>query len=248
MLEYVSSVLRRASDVIDLLGANPAATFGVHEVARAVGLPPASCHRILRELVDLGWADQPGPRKAYRIGPRVWAMTRARGYRPGLMARVRDPARRLAERIGRPVLIAVLRGTVRQTLWEYRPDGVADPARQFRESPDLYRTSGGRLLLALADRRRRDAIVDAYGLPDPQAWPGIVSRGELEHELAAIRRRGWERIERPRMVTMSAAFPDFESAPGRKQPPWAAIGSYGPRRGWNEDGAAAIRDAARELS
>ncbi|MBN8527470.1 MAG: MarR family transcriptional regulator [Planctomycetes bacterium] len=73
----MSRLLDRATTLIGVLGARPGEPRSVHQLAAEARLPPATCTRILKRLVDLGWADQDGNRGDYRLGPRAYALTAA---------------------------------------------------------------------------------------------------------------------------------------------------------------------------
>lgn len=236
----MSSPLARASAILSHLGSEPDRAFTVQEVAQAVAQPTSTCQRLLGQLVELGWADQRGRRLGYRLGPRAYALTTAQPYRARLMSCAQDPAYALAESLQRQVLVAVLRGTTRQTLCEYRPRSGARGGRRFLETRDCYRTSGGRVLLAMQPRSRRDRVIDELGLPTQEAWPGVLTRRELDQELADIRRRRWISLEKGAIITMSVAFPDGEGG-------WAALGSAGPKESWQTGQEAEIRAVALRL-
>jgi len=237
----VSSVLGRASRILELLAAEGGRAWSVGEVAEALELPPTTCHRLLGELVQLGWVDQRGRRQGYSLGPRVFALSSGEPYRAELMQRVRGPAARLAERLERQVVVAGLRNAARQTLVAYGPGGLPLRVPQLMETNDMYSTSGGRLLLALLPAFQRRRVIDCLGLPGRRQWPGVIDRRELRDELAVLRRQRWCCIDRPNgKVTMSAAFQDPPAG-------WVAIGCYGPKRGFDESAAALVRSVAAEL-
>ena len=158
IMEYGSSVLTRASGIIDRLAAEPDQPWTLGDIARACDLPAATCHRLVNELVELGWVDQTRHRGVYRLGPRVWALTSGTGYRSHLMSSISPHIRDLADRLAIPIVVACRRGHRRHTLGVWHPHNGWSDARLI-ESDDLLTTSGGRLLLALAPGRAFGAIL-----------------------------------------------------------------------------------------
>lgn len=67
---------------------------GLTRVASASGLPKATAHRLLEQLITLGAVERHAGN--YRIGPRIFRLGQAWQPMPGLRAAARLPARRLA--------------------------------------------------------------------------------------------------------------------------------------------------------
>ena len=191
----MQGVLARSSAVLDCLAAEPSSELSVQEVSEALHLPTSTCHRLLREMLELGWVDQRSPRGGYRLGPRAYALTSQQPYRALLIERVQPIMEQLAALFELPILLATLRGQRRHTLWECVPQGGVSLHRWLQESDDLFTTSGGRVLLAVA--KQREAILENYSTDDiSAAWPGIRTKQELRDELRSIRRKRWTQIER----------------------------------------------------
>lgn len=241
-MEYVSRLLDRATAIIAALGTEPLA---LHAVARATGLPPATCTRLLKELVRLGWADQDGNRGDYRLGPRAYALTAAGAYRPGLVEtwapRMRDLARRWPTA---GVVLVVLRPWGRHLLWECGAFNGGGTGRLRLVAEELWGGASGRLLLALMPSRERHRWIDHVGLPAPSLWRGIVTRRELLDALAAIRRDDWCEVVQAKRGIWAGATPISDGEGG-----FAALGAYlpltSPREGLRADLVATASRHAR---
>ncbi|MFC9387768.1 IclR family transcriptional regulator [Streptomyces venezuelae] len=80
---------------------------GVTELALLCGVPKASVHRLLDQLVTLGAVERHGNR--YRVGPQLYRLGQAWEPHPGLRPAARLPLQRLRAATGASVVLAVLR-------------------------------------------------------------------------------------------------------------------------------------------
>ncbi len=220
-MEYMPRLLERATAVICALGAEP---LSLHALARACALPPATCTRILKELVRLGWADQDGNRGDYRLGPRAYAVTSAAPYRQQLVGRLAPAMRGLAGRWpSAGLVLVVLRPWRRHLVWECGAYHGAGTGRLRLVAEELWSGASGRVLVANLPARERQRWIDRVGLPDPATWRGIARRSELLSALAEIRRDGWAELAQPRRGLWACAVPVADGEGGT-----AALGAYLP--------------------
>ncbi len=180
-------VIQRALNVLSHLSKAGDQPCILGDIARAAGLNPATCSRILGTLMSEGYVEQDGPRKGYRLGPMAYVLTARGPYRKDLVTCAEPVVRHLAETTGETSLVAVLNHNARYTICQV--DGSQDV--QVRSDAvlrgDVYTTATGRLLLAHLADNALDAFLDATGLPNCQAWPEATTRKSLEKELASIR-------------------------------------------------------------
>lgn len=217
----MADLLARATSLIAVLGSRPQA---LSEVAGAAGLAPATATRLLKRLVELGWADQDGNRGAYRLGPRAYALADAVPYRRELIDACTGPMRALAARHpAAGVVLVVLRPWGRHLLWECGAFAGGRQGRLRLLAEDLWSGASGRLLVACLPARERQAWIDHVGLPAPAAWRGIVTRRELLAALAELRRAGESEVEQPRRGLWACAVPIPDREGGT-----AALGAYQP--------------------
>lgn len=239
----MSRLLDRATALIDALGSQPGLPRTVHELAAGAGLPPATCTRILKRLVDLGWADQDGNRGAYRLGPRAYALTADAPYRQQLVGLAAPVMRRLSARWPLAgVVLVVLRPWSRQLLWECGAFNDAGPGRMRLVAEDLWSGASGRVLVAHLPARERHQWIDHAGLPGGSVWRGIANRRELLAALADIRRDGIAEVEqRARgLFALAAPLPDGEGGT-------AALGAYLPLAAERDGLPADLRRAAAQI-
>jgi len=220
-MEYVPRLLERATRVIAALGAEPQA---LHAVAAAAVLPPATCTRLLKELVRLGWADQDGNRGGYRRGPRAYALAADAPYRPHLVEAWAPRMRELGRRWpAAGVVLVVLRPWGRHLLWECGAFNGGGAGRLRLIAEELWGGASGRLLLALMPPRERHRWIDHVGLPAPALWRGIATRRELLDALAGIRRERWCEVVQAKRGLWASATPIADGEGGH-----AALGAYLP--------------------
>jgi DNA-binding IclR family transcriptional regulator len=241
----VSRLLDRATTLISALGGRPGQPRTVHDLAGEVGLPPATCTRLLKRLVELGWADQDGNRGAYRLGPRAYALAAVAPYRQRLVAAAAPAMRRLAARWPQAgVVLVVLRPWSRHLLWECGAFVGAGRLRLLAE--ELWSGASGRVLVANLPTRERRQWIDHVGLPAASVWRGIATRRELLSALAEIRRDGAADLEQVRRGWWAVAVPMTDGEGGI-----AALGAYlpisTPRDGITADLVATAIGIGREL-
>lgn len=93
---------RRAVETLKALAARP---LSHSEVARRVGMAPATTNAVLTELVACGWVARDEDSRLYRLGPDLF------DWAAGLVhpeARIRDVVQSLAAALGLPVLFGQL--------------------------------------------------------------------------------------------------------------------------------------------
>lgn len=230
----MNRLLARTTLLLVRLGRHPEG-IALRALAAESSIPPSSCVRLLRDLVELGWVDQDGPRGTYRIGPRAASLAHDRPYRGRLVGIAQRPVAALARRLQAQVLVAVLRGERRLVV--LRAEGDGDPLC-LEEERELYASASGRLLVAHLSWRARSRLVARIGLPGPGGWPGVGDAAELAAECAEVRRAGFV-INRPAGGDRNAvaiAIPDGDGGT-------AALAIGMPKRGWSD--ALAMREARR---
>lgn len=133
---------------------------GLTALAAESGLPKATAHRLLEQLVGLGAVIRSGGR--YRMGPQVFQLGRDWHAYPGLRDASRLPVRQLARATGATVAIC--------TLWRGRTMIVDGMPGEADVLPPLrpgrlwtWQTAAGKLLVA-------GMASDAPADPQPRSW------------------------------------------------------------------------------
>lgn len=209
-------VLHRAASLLTAIAEQPDRSTTV--LAAAAGLAPATAARLLADLRGLGLVDQDGRRSGWRLGPALHALTRRQAYHDDLIARVQPHAEALRRRFACGVVLTVLRGEERVELFHREIPGRPVSTTPLPRQHDVVETAGGRLLLALQPAARRRDLCGRLGLPGP-AWPGLLTRRELDAELRTIARAGWYAKVSPPAWGVAAAIRGLAHGP-------AALGAY----------------------
>ena len=193
--------VNRAGTIITALAAQPY-PMSVRQLARIVKLSPASVHRLLTTLVQMGWVDQNVHTARYRLGTRLLGI--------GSMGLITNPVVQNGKTIlvrlsnltghdavlstlvgGRVVHLARIQGVKGRTA-EFEP-GVSQPAHAMAD---------GKVLLAYTPTEERQRIYEA-GLRSYTSKT-IVDSDVLEKELADIRQRGYAIDHGERFEAMGA--------------------------------------------
>ncbi len=187
------------------------------EVVAALKLTQPTASRLLRDLCELGYLEQSGPRKGYGIGPVPFRLAPPHRNPDGLFLEEAGPLlRATARELGQAVLFATRHRHWRMIRlhYNYNPAFALDLGRLRYH--DLYCTVSGRLLLAYAPESDLYDVIEKLGEPAARplsagGWPEAA--GGMERFLAEL-----ERIRRAGFLELAssgcgnfhcAAFPVF---------------------------------------
>jgi IclR family pca regulon transcriptional regulator len=188
---YSQSLERGLSILSSFNSARP--LLGVSELAREIGLSRSTTHRYVATLAALGYLEQDGLTRRYRLGPRVLDL----GFSAINSMELREISvphlQRLSDETGHTVNMAILDGADIVYVERCRS------SRQGQREIDLnlhvgsrlpaYCTSMGKVLLAYLPNGERDAAVDRVELT--QRGPNtLTQRSALLAELERVRRQG----------------------------------------------------------
>lgn len=195
----------RAARILTVLADHPY-PLGVVELADLVDLSPASAHRILNTLVQIGWVGQNSRTSKYRLGMRAMGV--------GAVGLASNPVasegklflERLAKWSGSDASLSTLTGV--KTVEFARVDGGdPDAIRPGRGDPQpAHATAGGKLLLSYLPAEELRYLYDIEGLT--RYTPNtITDPAQMTEELASIRERGFaiddcERFESLRAIAV----------------------------------------------
>ncbi len=191
-------VLQKTFDLLEYVGACPHPVLP-REAAEALRLPQPTTVRLLRDLAELGYLEQSGPRKGYRLGPVPFRLADGKIYNDEFMRFASAAVKECARELSQSVQFAIRRRCCRYILCHYNfnPGFFIDTTRiRFR---DLYATGSGRTLLAFAPEAELGELIADLGLPSPETWPEAApDREHLLHELGRIRTA--REVEMPRSL------------------------------------------------
>ncbi|MFE6892047.1 IclR family transcriptional regulator [Streptomyces sp. NPDC057694] len=187
-----SSLAGNATDkALNLLEAAsaPGHPHRLGEIAAAAGVPKASAHRIVQNLVTTGFLASHGA-GGYGPGPRIRALAARITQGCGEDQVMRAELEVLGRRIGHTVHIGVRTGDVVTLLIKVAgTNPVQDSSRVGMQLP-LHTTAIGKCVLADLDDTQLTALVERLGL-EPRTEHSLTDPAELRAELAKVREQGF---------------------------------------------------------
>jgi IclR family acetate operon transcriptional repressor len=158
-------------------------------IARRTGLPSSTVHRILQDLVAVGWAREDGSR-GYLLGARLLAIA-GRATDQASLVRVAHPTlQELSDRTGHAVHFAVRTGD--EAVYVDKIEGSR--AYQMRSrvglAIPLHCTAIGKALLAALPEAEVRAVLTRAGMP-PRTTHTITSADAMVGHLEMVRERGY---------------------------------------------------------
>lgn len=158
-------------------------------IANAVELPASTVHRILQELVNLGWV-RTDARRGYTLGPRLLAIG-ARASEGTSLLNVADPLlRNLRDATGHTVHMAVRQQDEMVYLSKVEGQRAYEMRSHVGGTVPLHCTAVGKCLLAALPAGEVRSIVKRTGLPR-HTDRTITDVEELLEHLETVRRNGF---------------------------------------------------------
>ncbi|HZO49966.1 MAG TPA: IclR family transcriptional regulator [Gaiellaceae bacterium] len=241
--------LRRGIEILLALGGDDAVDaggLGVQRVAELVGREKSQVSRTLRTLAEYGLVDRDARTRAYRLGPRLFALG-TRALEPKLVASAPPLLARLVRRLGETAHLSVLRGGEVLTLLSESPAQAIRVADRSGLAVPAHCTSAGHALLLDHDAAGLASLFPGGALPPAgPAAPRSVS--ELARRLDADRGRGFALVDEEFEAGLVGVAAPVRAAHGRIV---AALNVSGPKFRFADRLDAAgreVRDAADELS
>ena len=177
--------LARAFAILEAM-ADAGGEIGLSQLATQAQLPPATIHRLVRTLVDLGYVRQE-PSREYALGPRL---VRLGDISSGLLTRWATPyLQKVVDVLGESTNLAILDGD--QIMYVAQAPG-SHSMRMFTEvgrRAQAHCTAVGKAMLAQLPAEKVDGILRRSGMP-AMTEHTITDRAQFARELALIRERG----------------------------------------------------------
>lgn len=177
------SLLSRLDRVLDAFSAAEA-PLSAAEIARRTGLPPATAHRLCRDMALVGWLEQlPG---GYMVGTRLWEMTNRSSTTTKLAMRARPYLADVHAVVGHHVQLGVIEDDEVLFIDRLSRRGAAHIHGGVAGRLPLHLSAAGIVLLAHAPSEFRQAYRDRHST-DLQGAQRILS----EDRMASIRQDGY---------------------------------------------------------
>jgi DNA-binding IclR family transcriptional regulator len=186
--QYPIESVDNALKLLLLLGEQP--QIRLSEATRYLGVASSTAHRLLAMLTYRGFVRQDPVSKAYLPGPALTSVAFAIFGRIDVQATATPIMRSLSERLRETIHVGMLDGaSVRFVAAVEGPAAVRVASRLGRTMP-AHCTSTGKVLLAQISEAELRQLFPREKLERITSH-SIVSRTELEAELARIRERGY---------------------------------------------------------
>ena len=158
-------------------------------IARRTDLPTSTVHRILQDLVEVGWAREDGDR-GYLLGARLLALAGRATEQASLVRVAHGTQQQLSDRTGNAVHLAVRSGD--EVVYVDKVEGSR--AYQMRSRVGLaipmHCTAIGKAVLASLPEQEVRALLDRAGMP-PRTERTITSPDAMVQHLQLVRERGY---------------------------------------------------------
>jgi IclR family transcriptional regulator, acetate operon repressor len=161
----------------------------IADIAGVTGLAPSTVHRILRELVELGWARDDGER-GYLLGARLLSLA-GQASTLNTLSRIAHPILRdLSDRTAHTVHFALLSGDEAVYIDKIEGRRAYHIRSRIGLAVPLHCTAIGKAILAAMTDDNVRATLDRAGLV-ARTERTITDRDVLLEHLAEVRRRGF---------------------------------------------------------
>ena len=181
--------LERGLRILELL-AKSRAGLSLSQVTRQLNLPKSSVHCLLRTFENTGYVYRDAACGKYRVSLSVCELARQALQGISLREQARPFLRKLVERTGLTVHMAVLEQGSCVLIEKATPAGVCRTATWIGKQLALHCTALGKALLAYSSERDAEQLISGHGLIRYNENT-ICSIRQLKHELEIIRRRGY---------------------------------------------------------
>lgn len=181
--------MEKGLSILETLGGYPNGV-GVSQVARELGLPVSTVHRLLATLVKRGFVSFDPESRRYYLGLRVFELSSRVSLVKGFSEVALPTMRKLARITGESVFMAVREGT--ELVYIERVEGqsrIQIRGTMGARGP-LYCTAQGKAILAFMPEGEREEIIGHIRL-ERRGPNTITDPEELRKELVQTRERGW---------------------------------------------------------
>lgn len=164
------------------------------ELARQVGFPLSTAHRLLGALVRDGFASFDPESRRYHLGLRIFQLAQQVLQARGLTGLAKPLLEQVSSVTREATLLAVRDGERQLYLYSFEgPQQVRVVGEPGKHGP-LHCTSQGKVLVAFAEPATREYLIE--NLPLPPAGPkAITSRRVFRQEIEEVRQRGWSLVD-----------------------------------------------------
>lgn len=182
-------MVAKALHLLRAVGSHPEGV-GVSELAREVGAPASTVHRLLQDLVATDFVERDADLRTYGLGIMVFQLANQFAENRGFSTVARPLMQQLTATTGFHSLIATRHGTDLVYLEHVHAPGVLQVRGHAGQRSALHATAMGKVMLASLSEPELFALLEVLRL-DPFTAATITDVGHLVAELERVRERGW---------------------------------------------------------
>ncbi|MFC5268791.1 IclR family transcriptional regulator [Kribbella qitaiheensis] len=179
----------RTLSVLLLFARPDHSSWGVSEIGRELGLAKGVVHRIVATLCLKGLLEQIPSNRRYRLGAVAWALGQAYAQHIDIRGLAREPMRRLCDKSGETVSLAIRSGFTRMYVESMVPNRAITLTATIGEAVPLHAGAAAKSFLAYIAPEERDAYLSRELVAMTDQTPVEVNRLRAEVEL--IREQGY---------------------------------------------------------
>ena len=193
-------VLHKAFEIIQCISESGGAMLPSN-IADAIGINQATCVRILRDLIDLGYLEQLGPRQGYCLSMQGWAVFSRNPMIERLLAEGSPLISQYAQDTQQCFFLSTINNLRRYTIFFRNCHPHFHLVPQKVAYDDCHITAAGQLLLAMGDENERKRYLEQC--------PADVDRKALSKCFSSIQKQGYAIIYRKDEFHAVAAYPVY---------------------------------------
>lgn len=243
----MSKSIRKALQIINLFSLERP-EWGVSEAARSLGLPKSTTSELMSELMDLRLLRRASGRGRYRLGWRLFELSRTLLDTTEFRNEARMVMKELVANWGETVHLAVLNDA--QAVYVEKQQPIPAVTIEITRSGALlpaYCSGVGKVLLAHAEWADVARLLEHHGMP-ALTQNTITTLEGLAEELGRVREQGYAYDREETLIGLCCAAAPIHGSSGEVV---AAVSisvpayRFGPRE---DEYTRAIREAARRIS
>jgi DNA-binding IclR family transcriptional regulator len=181
--------VERALDIFELL-ASSRVGLTLSDLSQSLGVPKSSVHYLLNTLQSRGYVNRNETSKRLLLGLKILTLSNAALGGIELRRHAAPHLRRLMEKSGLTVHLAVLEGDEAVLVDKVEPPGVARIATWVGKRMDLHCSAVGKAIMAYLPEEQVDRLAHDRGFTRYNENT-LVARRRIVEEIDRIRKRGY---------------------------------------------------------
>ena len=180
-------VIHRGLDLLELISQDRSRLYTLAEISGTLNLNKGTCANIIKTLVTRGYLKQEGRMTGYRLGSMSYLLAGNYSHKQELLSAATELMNKLSDTLNENCLLSILKDNNRIVLLEMKTTHELQVINRIEK--EAYISATGRVILACMDDKEQNQFILRFGLPSPDAWPGIEDKEDLITELHKINKK-----------------------------------------------------------